>query len=467
MAKKKTALSIEERLQQALVPKEEQPYEVPENWVWVRLGSISDTISKGTTPKGGKAAYTNNGVKFLRIENITDNGTISHDSMVYVNNETHNKFLKRSILQENDVLISIAGTLGKTGIVRKVDLPINTNQAICFVRLKTSVSFPCYIKTVLESPIINDALLSQVKVTSIPNLTLEIIYNCNVPIPPLQEQHRIVARIEELFAKLDEAKENLQEVLDGFETRKAAILHKAFTGELTKKWREEHGVGMDSWEDHLLKDVCDVNPKKGDVKNLPDQLIVSFIPMAAVSDVKGCIVEPQIKALGEVKKGFTNFCEGDVIFAKITPCMENGKSAVVGKLVHDIGFGSTEFYVLRASVKLYNYYLYHFVRSSAFRNLAKGEMTGAVGQQRVPKSFIENFTIHLPSLDEQQEIVRIVDSLLDKEQKAKEAAESVLEQIDLMKKSILARAFRGELGTNDPAEPTSMELLKQVLADEE
>ena len=184
--------------------------------------------------------------------------------------------------------------------------------------------------------------------------------------------------------------------------------------------------------------------------------------MASLSEIYGEITEPQTRLLKDVKNGFTNFSEGDVVFAKITPCMENGKSAIIGHLVNDIGYGTTEFYVLRCGEKLYNRYLYHMVRDITFRNKAKSVMAGAVGQQRVPKSFMENYPLNLPSVPEQTEIVRILDDLLAKEQQAKEAAEKVLEQIDLIKKAILARAFRGELGTNDPTEESATELIKNI-----
>ena len=212
-----------------------------------------------------------------------------------------------------------------------------------------------------------------------------------------------------------------------------------------------------------MKNVCKVNPKKIDTNGLPDNLEVSFFPMASLSEIYGKITEPQTRLLKDVKNGFTNFSEGDVVFAKITPCMENGKSAIIAKLVNDIGYGTTEFYVLRCGEKLYNKYLYYVIRDIKFRNKAKSVMAGAVGQQRVPKSFMENYPLNLPSVIEQSEIVHILDHLLTKEQQAKEAAEKVLEQIDITKKAILARAFRGELGTNDPNEESAMELLKQIL----
>ena len=220
---------------------------------------------------------------------------------------------------------------------------------------------------------------------------------------------------------------------------------------------------VDSWRQGYLGEFCEVNPKKAVTKDLPDDLEVTFVPMPALSDILGEITDPQVRKLKEVRTGFTNFSEGDVVFAKITPCMENGKSAVVGPLVNNLGFGTTEFYVLRCSKMLLNRYLYHLVRSQAFRADAKSVMTGAVGQQRVPKSFLEDYPLTIPSVPEQIEIVRILDSLFTKEQQAKEAAEAVMEKIDLLKKSILVRAFRGELGTNDPTEESALELLKSIL----
>ena len=251
--------------------------------------------------------------------------------------------------------------------------------------------------------------------------------------------------------------------MDGFELRKSAILHKAFTGELTERWRKEHGSKLDSWERVELADICKINPKKIDTTGLSDNLEVSFFPMPALSEIYGEITNPQTRPLKEVRTGFTNFSEGDVVFAKITPCMENGKSAVIGKLVNNIGFGTTEFYVFRCGPKLYNRYLYHLIRDKHFRDEAKAVMAGAVGQQRVPKSFLEVYSLYLPPVSEQKEIVQMLDEMFVKEMKVSEISESILTQIDTMKKAILSRAFRGELGTNEPAEESAVELLKTVL----
>ena len=452
MPKKKTALTIEERLQQALVPAEEQPYEVPENWVWVRLGAFAETISKGTTPKGGSTAYVNEGVNFLRVENLTSDGYISHSKITHITAEMHENYLKRSILKANDLLISIAGSLGKSAIVRECDLPINTNQAIAFVRLFADKINVNYIRNTIESPLINSVLTKQTKVTSIPNLTLEIIKDCPIPLPPLSEQQRIVERIEELFAKIDEAKERLKEAVDSFAVRKAAILHKAFTGELTKQWRRENGVSDESWEEKTLGEV---------VLLLSGQ---DFPPTKYNSDGNGI---PYIT-------GASNFDDTHVLINRWTdePSVIAQENDIL-LVCKGSGYGKTiiadfkeahiarQIMALRVKEIIDNNLLLYYLRN-------KNRFIKEQGQGLIPglsRKVILSLTINLPTLPEQHEIVRLIDDLLARERKAQQAAEQALASIDLMKKSILARAFRGELGANKASEESALELLRQVLAE--
>lgn len=457
MAKKTKAssLSIEERLEQALIPNWDEPYKLPSNWCWTKLESIAKWGSGGTPSRKNPEYYIGNipWIKTGELDNAYIYDTEEHISEKALANSSTKLF------PINTVVIAMYGaTIGKVGIM---GIEATTNQACACAVSSPAIDYKYLFYYAISQ---RDAFIRKGKGGAQPNISQDIIKQHEIPLSPLAEQRRIVARIESLFAKLDEAKEKAQEVVDGFETRKAAILHKAFSGELTEKWREENGVGLDSWERVVISDVCEINPKKIKTKDLSDNLEVSFFPMSALSEIYGEITEPQTRKLKEVKTGFTNFSEGDVVFAKITPCMENGKSAVIGKLVNGIGYGTTEFYVLRSNQKMYNRYLYHLVRSKTFRDEAKSVMTGAVGQQRVPKSFIEEYNLNLPPVSEQVKIVYILDSFFAREQQAKEAAQAVIEQIDTMKKAILARAFRGELGTNDPNEESAIELLKQIIS---
>ena len=153
-----------------------------------------------------------------------------------------------------------------------------------------------------------------------------------------------------------------------------------------------------------LSAAVEFNPKPARA-SLADDLEVSFVPMAAVEAGSGRIEVSQTRSFSQVKKGFTYFCDGDVLFAKITPCMENGKMAVAAGLRNGIGYGSTEFHVLRPRDGLDARYLYYFVSSQRLRREASHHMTGAVGQKRVPISFLEQSEMPLPSADEQDRIV--------------------------------------------------------------
>lgn len=179
--------------------------DLPSNWIKIRLSTISEIITKGTTPRGGKVAYSQSGIGFLRAENIAGYDKLDLSNLNYVDEESHNNYLKRSILKENDILITIAGTLGRTAIVPQQALPLNTNQAVAIVRLVNNRLINVkYLVYALNSPIIKSDLLAKSVDMAIPNLSLENIADCNISLPPLTEQKRIVEAIEKIFATLDD-----------------------------------------------------------------------------------------------------------------------------------------------------------------------------------------------------------------------------------------------------------------------
>ncbi len=177
-----------------------------------------------------------------------------------------------------------------------------------------------------------------------------------------------------------------------------------------------------------LGEICTVNPRTTQAAH-PDDMVVSFVPMAAVDERRGEISVQEERPLIEVSKGYTSFENGDILFAKITPCMENGKVALAHSLINGIGRGSTEFYILRPRKNALSEYIYHFVRQPTFRAEAKRNFTGTAGQQRVPKTFMENALIPLPPLDEQRRIVRILNRAARIERLRAEAARRLQEFI--------------------------------------
>ena len=178
---------------------------LPSSWTLATLGMISKLVTKGTTPRGGNVAYSDSGIGFLRAENIKGYDQLSLENLKYVDEETHNNFLKRSILQSGDILITIAGTLGRTAIVTADNLPLNTNQAIAIVRpISTAFINIKYVVYALNAEHVSKALLHQEVAMAIPNLSLENISDCSIPIPPIKEQHRIVEFIENTFDLIDD-----------------------------------------------------------------------------------------------------------------------------------------------------------------------------------------------------------------------------------------------------------------------
>lgn len=441
MPKKKTALTIEERLQQALVPAEEQPYEVPENWVWVRLGAIAEIVTGGTPSKKHPEYYGGN-FPFYKPSDL-DQGRLTYDASEYLSEE--GKKVSR-IIPKNSTAVCCIGSIGKCGYLMCEG---TTNQQINSAIPKIN-SLCMYYYLCTENFVQN--LLSMASATTIAIVNKSKMESCAFPLPPLSEQQRIVERIEELFAKLDEAKERLQEVADSFAVRKAAILHKAFTGELTQQWRCENGVSDESWEEKKLGEVA---------------LLLSgqdFPPTKYNSDGNGI---PYIT-------GASNFDDTHILINRWTdePSVIAQENDVL-LVCKGSGYGKTiiadfkeahiarQIMALRVKEIIDNNLLLYYLRN-------KNRFIKEQGQGLIPglsRKVILSLTINLPTLPEQHEIVRLIDDLLARERTAQQAAEQALASIDLMKKSVLARAFRGELGTNKASEASALELLRQVLAE--
>ncbi|HLO97668.1 MAG TPA: restriction endonuclease subunit S [Fimbriimonas sp.] len=197
------------------------------------------------------------------------------------------------------------------------------------------------------------------------------------------------------------------------------------------------------WFEVTLQDIVEVNPRKS--VDLESSDLVTFIPMAAINEVTGKIDRRTISTLDEVNRGFTQFAENDVLFAKITPSMENGKSAIATGLSNGIGFGSTEFHVLRSKGAVLPEFLWRYVRQRDFRIKAQQVMTGAVGQQRVPAEYLKSCSLWLPPYLQQARIVKKLDSLASRTMRASKELGFIPELIEQYREAILAQAFLGRL----------------------
>lgn len=449
MPKKKTALTIEERLQQALVPVEEQPYEVPENWVWVRLENVASWGSGGT-PSRKHEEYYNGDILWIKTGEL-NNGWI-YDTEEKITDEGLKKSSAK-LFPTNSVLIAMYGaTIGKVAIL---GVPATTNQACACAVCNQSLLYMYLFYYCISQ---KNVFIEKGKGGAQPNISQIILKQHPIPLPPLSEQQRIVERIEELFAKLDEAKERLQEAADSFAVRKAAILHKAFTGELTKQWRRENGVSDESWEEKKLGEVGSWLGGGTPSTSREEYWDNGNILWITSKDMKSAVIEDTLMKVNEigVKNSSANYIEKPAILV----VMRSG----ILRRTFPIAMVKKPFTVnqdLKAIVpdKDYLDFLFWMLLSNE-QLILNTCMKNGTTVESINSNALKAFTFKCPTLPEQHEIVRLIDDLLARECKAQQAAEQALASIDLMKKSILARAFRGELGTNKASEASALELLR-------
>ena len=305
------------------------------------------------------------------------------------------------------------------------------NQRVCKISTVSKDLDEKFLFYYLPIPLklINDATPS----VTVKHLSSTSLQELHFPLPTLAEQQRIVNRIESMFTKLDEAKEKAQNVVDSFETRKAAILHKAFTGKLTAKWRAENGISDDSWEEKRFDEIAEIK------SNLVDVADYQNFPHIAPDNIEkktGVLLEYHTVAEDKVTSGKHRFYAGQILYSKIRPYL----SKVV--IVDFDGVCSADMYPIEA--KDDTRFLWYQMLSNEFLDKASNAGSRSV-LPKINQKELSIIDMRICSLPEQQEIVRILDNVLEKERTAKESAEKVVEQIDLLKKSILARAFRGEL----------------------
>lgn len=458
--KKKETLTPEERLQAELIPESEQPYKVPENWCWIRISDIAQILN-GFAFKS--QMYADSGIRIIRISNVQD-GYIKDDKPVFYPLDSQD-FIKSFMLRDRDLLMSLTGNVGRVAIIDNSMLPAALNQRVACIRMLNPDHNKCFLfYYFLRKEFIQDCIKNS-KGSAQLNMSTEWLKGYPIPLPPLAEQQRIIDRIESLFAKLDEAKQKAQDALDSFETRKAAILHKAFTGKLTTQWRKEHGVGMETWSSCKLIDILVEKPRNG-YSPKPVDYVTACKSMTLSATTTGVFKPEFFKYIDEEipEDSHLWLTPGDILIQRANSLEKVGMSAIYTGAEHEFIYPDL---MMKLTVKEPNnkHYIDYYLKTDEILNYFRSNATGTAGNMpKINQKVVSETPLILPETQEQAEIVCLLDDLLAREQQAKEAAEGVLEQIDLIKKAILARAFRGELGTNDPSEESAVELVKRVLA---
>lgn len=436
-AKKKEVLSLEEKLEQALVPVEEQPYEVPENWCWLS-GKAIFKKQENQKPQGDIFRY-------IDIESIDNENQVVFEPKEILVSKAPSRASRK--LHIGDTIFSLVRPyLMNIAYIDEV-------LADCIASTGFYVCTPCdmingrYIYHLMRSPYVVNGLNIFMKGDNSPSIRKNDIENFLYPIPPIAEQQRIVEQIESLFGKLDEVEEKILKVKESCLARKAAILSQAFNGKLTTMWRKKNDIGED-WIKKTFDEVAIIRSNLVEPKEYQD------FPHIAPDNIEkrtGRLLQYNTIAEDGVKSGKHRFYSGQILYSKIRPYL----SKVV--MVNFDGLCSADMYPIEAKEDAK--YLWYYMLSDEFLEQASTAGSRSV-LPKINQKELAKLIVNIPSIEEQEEIVKILDKLFVDEQRVVEYIQKVLEEIGIMKKAILAKAFRGELGTNNPDEEKAIELLK-------
>lgn len=438
--KKKEELSLEEKLEQALVPVEEQPYEVPENWCWTRLEQVNE-ITMGQSPSGTDVTDDANYTPL--IGGASDMGELYPIVSRYTKVPT-------KLSKKDDLIVCIRATLGR---------PVYSDGEYCLGRGVAGIRASCCGKEYLRYffMVFEQYLYDNATGTTFAQVTGKVLAKMPFPLPPLVEQQRIVEQIESLFAKLNEAKEKVQFVRNCCDDNFSSSVHEAITGKLTEGWRIHNGISKSSWRKDKLGNLGSL--ERGRSKHRPrndPRLFGGPHPFIQTGDV----VEADIYIVKH-KQTLSEFgLSQSRMFPKGTLCITIAANiGDVAILSYDCCFPDSVvgFTPCKGVESKYVYYMMSELQKEIEANAP------ATAQKNINLKILNDIDITIPSVIEQKKIVEILDSLFDKKRQVQERAEQIVDTIDMMKKAILSKAFRGELGTNNPKEESSIELLKKIL----
>jgi len=489
----KVEISLEEKLKQALVPVDEQPYTIPSNWVWTRLGKVNEIITGNTPSKNESSFWENKDIFFVKPDDLSQGRHLSFSKECI----DKRAIKKVRMLPKNTTLICCIGSIGK---VAYSEVESCSNQQINSLVAKENCVYPLYNYYLVNSIFFQSQMLENSSATTISILNKSTTEKLFFPLPPLNEQKRIVEKLDFLFEKTKRAKEIIEEVKVDIENRKISILDRAFKGTLTSKWRNENKTSdvkellksineekFKKWEEDCLQAEKDGNkkPKKPIIKEVKDMIVPVdeqpyklpdswvWVKLGDIEEIKmgqspkgeeisenglysfiGGPADmgddfPKIKRFTDNSTRLSEY--GDLIIsvrATIGKTNISDKSYCLGRGVCAVSTKNIKINFLRNYIFSITNYLYSMSTGTTFSQISKED--------------IIKICFPLPPLEEQQEIVRVLDEVLENENKVKELLE-LEERIDILEKSILHKAFKGELGTQNSSDESALNLLKSIL----
>ncbi|EWG11616.1 restriction endonuclease subunit S [Cytobacillus firmus] len=460
MSKKKQ--TFEELLEEAIVQENDYPYEIPENWVWTKMGTVFYEVRNGTTLTQNKLGE---GFPVTRIESVQNN-LIERNRLGYISNE---KLKEKDFYEQGDIVFSHINSyehVGKTALIQSENLPMVHGMNLLRLRTNKTLFNPEYLQLFMQTHMFRMSVRDRVnRAVNQVSINQKMLNEVLIPCMPVSEQTKIVNQVSELQLKIDEAKHLIEQVKETFEHRRAAILDMAFSGELSEiVYNERNSL----WNIVNLGSLILSGPQNGLYKPQTaygEGNLIVRIDNFYNGNINDWATLKRLR-LDAKEVSLYGLEEGDILVNRVNSIQYLGKSALVRNLPEDCVFESN---VMRFKVNndlIDNEYLILYLNSHAGLRELRKNAKHAVNQASINQTDVKNTIVPLPSLAEQKLIVEIVSKLTLKEKHALTFIKEQLNQIKILKQAILSKAFRGELGTNDPSEESAIELIKEILKEQ-
>lgn len=388
----------------------------------VKLGDVCQIVNGGT-PKTGVAEYWDGDILWITPKDL---GKIKDRETAHTSRQLSQAGIDNSsakVIPAHSVILSTRAPIGHVVINTK---PMAFNQG-CRGLIPGDCIIAEYLYYFLK---LSKKYLNELGTgTTFRELSTGALKGVDLPLPSLDEQKKIVERLDAAFERISAAEVLMRRNLDNVAALQKSILHKYLSA-------------SDTTHTYRLGDICMFRPKKSEIKTkLDGKELVSFAPMEMLPINQKYFSAVEEKPLEKVYSSYTYFQEADVIYAKITPCFENGKLSIAKGLKNGVGFGSSEFVPIRCSEKILPDYLYYFLLQPGFIQNGIPVMHGASGHRRVPNEYTENLEIGLPSLEEQRRIVAKLDAILSDSRELESQYTKKLTKLTELRQSLLQEAF--------------------------
>jgi len=431
--------------------------EIPEHWKVIKLKSASIFNPPKSEIKGYSGETL---VSFFPMESIGDDGKLEHLYFRPIS-EVINGY---TYFKNGDV------------VVAKITPCFENGKGAIMEGMKSELGFGTTELIVIRpSPILTKSFLYLLTITSLfrnlgegamqgaagqKRVPEGFVSNFKFGLPLLDEQIQISNYVKVITHKIEDLISKIQIMIKLLKEKRQAIITHAVTKGLDPNVpMKDSGVEWigeipGHWRVVKIKSTSKLNPLKSEIKSFQRDVLVPFFPMESIGE-DGTLEIQHFRPFSEAINGYTYFRNGDVVLAKITPCFENGKGAIIEGLNPDVGFGTTELIVVRPSSELNKSFLYFLTSTNFFRKLGEGAMHGSAGQKRVPEDFVANFKIGLPPQDEQIQIIQYINSEVLKIDHLVMMQQQLLKFLNEYKSSLITQAVTGKIDVRGFVDPTT------------